>query len=137
MKYWNRRITLLKKTNRESGATFMEVLVTMAIIAILMTTVGLLVVPFIGNAQINTAKQNINTFRSALAQYYVTNFDYPDDTEWQTAIEPLLDGNKVPLDPWENDYIYMKPGPNGEDYSISSWGPDGIEGNEDDINSWD
>jgi hypothetical protein len=30
----------------------------------------------------------------------------------------------------------VKPGPNELPYGISSMGPDGIEGNEDDITSW-
>jgi general secretion pathway protein G len=44
---------------------------------------------------------------------------------------------EVPLDPWGNDYIYESPGKvNTGSYDISSAGPDGQPGNEDDITNW-
>jgi general secretion pathway protein G len=136
-KRWKQKLALLKKTNRESGATFMEVLVTIAIIAILMTTIGLAVVPFLGKSQISVAKTNIKTIETALTAYFTMNYEYPDESEWKEAVIPFLQKKEVPLDPWKNEYIYVKPGPDGLDYGISSAGPDGIQGNEDDINSWE
>jgi general secretion pathway protein G len=133
---WQNRFALLKKTSREAGATFMEVLVTIAIIAILMTTIGLAVVPFIAKSQESVAESNIETFKTALTAYYTMNFEYPDDTEWKTAIQPFLEVDAIPLDPWGNEYIYEKPGPNDLSYGIYSKGPDGTEGNDDDITSW-
>jgi general secretion pathway protein G len=41
----------------------------------------------------------------------------------------------VPKDPWGRPYGYRCPGMHG-DYDIYSFGPDGIEGNEDDVTSW-
>ena len=134
---WKKTLTLLKKTNRESGATFMEVLVTIAIIAILMTTIGLAVVPFLSKSQVSVAQTNIKTIETALTAYFTMNYEYPDDTEWKAAVAPFLQGGKVPPDPWKNEYIYIKPGPDDLAYGISSAGEDGIEGNEDDINSWE
>ena len=134
---WQQRLSLLKKTNRESGATFMEVLVTIAIIAILMTTIGLAVVPFIGGAQESVAKTNIKTIETALMAYYAQNFEYPEDSDWKSAVQPLIDGGEIPLDPWNNEYVYEKPGPNDLAYGISSAGKDGIMGNDDDIKSWE
>ena len=72
-----------KKSHPESGATFMEVLVTIAIIAILMTTIGLAVAPFIGDAQKSAAKQDINAMKVALTTYFTQNYDYPDESEWK------------------------------------------------------
>ena len=134
---WNKRLALLKKTSVESGATFMEVLVTIAIIAILMTTIGLAVVPFIGKSQDSVARSNIQTFKVAITAYYTMNYEYPDDTQWEDAIKPFLQGEEIPLDPWDNEYIYVKPGPDERDYGITSMGPDETEGTDDDINSWD
>ncbi|MBN2443101.1 MAG: type II secretion system protein GspG [Spirochaetales bacterium] len=137
LKRWKQKRALLKKRNRESGATFMEVLVTIAIIAILMTTIGLAVVPFLGQSQISVAKTNIKTIETALTAYFTMNYEYPDDSEWKEAIKPFIQKNEIPPDPWKNEYIYVKPGPDDLDYGISSAGPDGIQGNEDDINSWE
>ncbi|EKD27179.1 MAG: hypothetical protein ACD_79C00825G0003 [uncultured bacterium] len=50
---------------------------------------------------------------------------------------PYLKKKQVPRDPWGNDYMYECPGKNNEDFDLSSMGPDGIVGNEDDINNWD
>ncbi|MBN2534023.1 MAG: type II secretion system protein GspG [Spirochaetales bacterium] len=126
-----------KKTNGESGATFMEVLVTIAIIMILMTTIGLAVAPFIFRGQDVAARTNIKTIETALTAYYAQNFDYPEDSDWKSAVQPYIQGGKIPQDPWKNDYVYVKPGPDGSEYGISSAGKDGIPGNEDDINSWE
>ncbi len=63
-------------------------------------------------------------------------------------IEPLaqnypkdgyLDSARVPLAPWGNPYIYHSPGVNGGEYSIESYGADGVKGGEGknaDIQSW-
>jgi general secretion pathway protein G len=124
-----------KKSDPESGATFMEVLVTIAIIAILMTTIGLAVAPFIGDAQKSAAKQDINAIKVALTTYFTQNYDYPDESEWKQAIRPYLTKD-IGLDPWGSDYIYMKPGPDELDFGIYSAGKDKIPDNEDDITSW-
>lgn len=57
----------------------------------------------------------------------------PEPTSWKG---PYLKKKEVPLDPWGNEYIYECPGKQNEDYDLSSSGPDGIAGNEDDINNW-
>ncbi|MEI6357815.1 MAG: type II secretion system protein GspG, partial [Verrucomicrobiota bacterium] len=44
---------------------------------------------------------------------------------------------EVPKDPWGNDYVYECPGKNNPtSYDVSSMGPDGQMGTEDDINNW-
>ena len=37
-----------------------------------------------------------------------------------------LEKDKVPKDPWDNDFIYLSPGAHG-DYDLSSLGADGAE----------
>ena len=44
---------------------------------------------------------------------------------------------KTPKDPWGNDYVYACPGlHNKDDYDLFSYGPDGIE-SQDDIVNWE
>ncbi len=44
---------------------------------------------------------------------------------------------KIPLDPWQHPYIYECPGRhNPTSFDLSSAGPDGQFGNEDDIGNW-
>lgn len=57
----------------------------------------------------------------------------PEPTSWKG---PYLKKKEVPKDPWGNDYIYECPGKQNEDFDLSSSGPDGQAGNDDDINNW-
>jgi general secretion pathway protein G len=41
-----------------------------------------------------------------------------------------------PNDPWGKPYSYRCPSTHGVDYDLYSFGPDGIDGNEDDIGNW-
>ncbi len=44
---------------------------------------------------------------------------------------------KVPKDPWGKDYIYKFPGTHNNDYDLYSAGPNGVEGDDDDIKNWE
>ena len=44
-----------------------------------------------------------------------------------------LSKKELPKDPWNNDYVYESE--NGQEYAITSNGPDGEPGTEDDIKS--
>ena len=47
-----------------------------------------------------------------------------------------LKKKKIPKDPWGNPYVYGNPGThNTEGYDLYSYGPDGVEG-DDDIVNW-
>ena len=50
-----------------------------------------------------------------------------------------LEKDKLPKDPWGNDFVYLSPGVHG-DFDLSSYGRDGQAGGENeeaDINNWD
>ena len=124
--------------------TLVEILLVVVIIGIL----AALVIPKIAGtserARITAARADINGgIKSALGQYEVDNGFFPrslqDLLQQPSNVKswrgPYLD--KMPLDPWQNPYIYVFPGkhnPNG--YDLSSGGPDGKPGNEDDIVNW-
>ncbi len=55
-----------------------------------------------------------------------------DAKRWQKG--GYLKGKKVPLDPWDNPYVFNTPGRSGE-FEVYSLGPDGRE-SDDDIGSW-
>ena len=42
--------------------------------------------------------------------------------------EGYLDRRTLPFDPWDNDYVYLIPGSNGETYEIICYGHDGEPG---------
>lgn len=131
-------------SRQSAGFTLVELLLVLVILG----TLAALVLPrFAGTserARRTAAMTQISTFKTALNAYEVDNGSYPkslqdlveqprDAQNWHG---PYLDG-AVPLDPWKNAYLYVYPGrhnPNG--YDLSSVGPDGREGTEDDITNW-
>jgi general secretion pathway protein G len=82
---------------------------------------------------------------SALRQYKVDTGYFPnrlldmvqkpsEATNWQG---PYFDPPKLPIDPWRHPYIYIYPGKhNTNGYDLSSAGPDGKPGTDDDIGNW-
>jgi general secretion pathway protein G len=66
--------------------------------------------------------------------YLEGRLDIPDPNS--NSIKPMPP--TVPRDPWGNEYQYLFPGAhNGEEsYDIWSFGPDGVDGTEDDVIHW-
>lgn len=55
------------------------------------------------------------------------------EEDWQG---PYL-SKGVPKDPWGTEYAYRQPGQYNEyGYDLHSYGPDGLNGTEDDITNW-
>jgi len=57
-----------------------------------------------------------------------------DEENWDGPYLP----KEIPLDPWQNEYVYRSPGEHG-DYDIISYGADGRpggEGEDADIVNW-
>jgi general secretion pathway protein G len=140
----SRALKTLKKELKK-GWTFMETIITIAIVLILTSTVGFVAAGFFGDARKVTAENQIANFSNALNLYYFQNSAYPTEDQGLDALwekptsspvpenwsRPFLNG-PVPQDPWGNDYIYKVPGSNGLDFEIISYGADGSPGGEGD-----
>jgi general secretion pathway protein G len=131
-----------------SGFTLVELLLVLTILGIL----AALVIPkFSGRTE--QAKQaaavtQISNFGSALDGFEIDNGYYPrgkngledllaalrDASNWRG---PYLKADRIPLDSWQNAYIYECPGKhNPSSYDLSSAGLDGRPGTEDDVCNW-
>lgn len=138
----------------ESGFTLIELLVVIVVLGLLAGMIAPKLLNQTDKAKIVRAQGDIISLSTALDMYKLDSGIYPDTEQGLLAlIEAPTSGtlpkkwakggylkkNKLPKDPWGNDYVYICPGANG-DYDISSFGADGISGGEDnnkDVNSWE
>ncbi len=129
------------------GFTLIELLLVLVILGVL----AAIVVPkFSGRteqARVTAATSQIATFGTALDSFEIDTGSYPrgksglqdlvttprEATGWKG---PYMKSD-IPLDPWQNPYVYECPGKNNPtSYDLMSMGPDGRAGTEDDITNW-
>jgi general secretion pathway protein G len=135
----------------QSGFTLIEIMVVVAILAILGATVVPLIMDRPEEARVVKAKQDIGSLEQSLELYKLDNFTYPSTDQGLEALLEKPTGDpeapnwksggyikKLPNDPWSRAYIYLSPGEEG-DFDIISYGRDGGEGGEGfdaDISNW-
>jgi len=139
----SRRKSSLRRLQNQSGFTLLEVLLVLAILVILASLVGVAINRTMSSGYSKAAKTQIGQFETVLGSYYLDMADYPEDLEGlRTAPSDLDDTERwkgpylnkpVPKDPWGNDYVYEKKGQ--DSFVITSNGPDGVQGGDDDISS--
>ncbi len=121
-----------------SGFTLIELILVTVIIGILAGAVALNVRGRVSETMTTRAQADIATYETAIDSYALDNHD-----KLPKSLKDLMGGKrdyikKYVKDPWGNDYIYRAPGRhNKRGYDLFSRGPDGIEGNADDIVNWE
>ena len=131
----------MRRSKKRAGFTLIELLVVVVILGILVTLVGVNVLRHPDRARQTSAAAQIAYFKLALSTYYLHIGFYPTTAQGlqtlvtsppgDTAIRwdgPYLDATKVPLDPWDREYVYRSPGSEGTDYDIVCYGKDGTSG---------
>ena len=141
------RIDRVCEKNRR-GFTLVELLVVMAIIALLAALVGPKLFPKLGKGKQSAAKAQIELIGQALDQFRLDVGRYPTAQEGLNAlmVNPGATGwegpylkKALPPDPWGKPYQYLCPGTHGE-YDLLSYGRDGNpggEGEDKDVASWE
>jgi general secretion pathway protein G len=124
------------------GFTLIEMLVVILILAILAALIIPRLIGRTSDAKIAKAKSDIATVSSLLQQYRLDNDKYPTTEEGLNAlrVRPSSARNwkgpyttkDIPMDPWGNPYVYQAPGPDGQDFLVTSYGVDGAPGGEGD-----
>lgn len=133
------------RTNK--GMTLIEIMVVITILGLIAAMVTVNVMGRLEKAKMDTARTQIKSIEQALEQYRLDNGSYPSSEQGLNALveapsgsrrfQPggYLKGGRVPLDPWRKEFSYVSPSPQGYPYEITSGGPDGQEGTDDDIKS--
>lgn len=119
------------------GFTMMELLIVIVILGLLASLVAPKMFSKQSSSMRKIASAQMQMFETSLDTYRLDLGDYPEKLEdLRTGDKPNWDGpylpKSVPLDPWNNPYVYKKPGLDGAPYYIASFGKDGKEGGEGD-----
>lgn len=126
-----------------AGFTLLELMIVIAIIAIIG---GFAVTKFSGTidkAKITAVKADFGTFETQLDAYYLKYNTYPSTEE---GLQKLITEGQIKnkrdalLDPWNNPYQYRYPGQFSDSPEIWSFGADGKEGGDGmnaDIKNWE
>lgn len=135
------------------GFTLVEMMVVLAVIAVLAAVVAPEVLRNVGDANAGAARQQIELLSAALDGYRLDNHAYPTTEQGLAALrtEPAVGERArnwrgpylrraVPADPWGRPYVYVAPGranPRGFDlYTLGRDGREGGEGEDADVTSW-
>jgi general secretion pathway protein G len=130
----NRRLSL------KAGYTLMEILIVLAILALLATVVGPQLFKQFGGAKVKTATLQVKSLKEALDTMQLQIGRYPTQAEGLDLLVkapgegvanwsgPYLTGAAVPKDPWNNAYVYTPPANDGEQPTVTTLGEDGKPG---------
>lgn len=136
----------LQTRKREKGFTLIEIMIVLAIVGLLFSLVGIKVIDQFKKAKVQTAKLQIASYQQALQAYYLATGMYPNTGQGLDSLIHKPSVGKVPdsypdggflskktleNDPWSHPYRYECE--DYQNYTLSSDGPDGEPGTDDDI----
>lgn len=146
----NTDTTTVKLLKSQSGMSILEILIALTLLGFAGAFVATKVFDRLEEGKIKTTKIQIQRLGDILKDYRRRCGEYPSTDQGFDALlnKPttgkdckrypptgFIEDGKIPLDPWDNEFIYESTGRN---FTIISLGADGAEGGENfdaDINS--
>ncbi len=143
---------------RRTGFTLIEVLLVIGLLLFLGTLAVVSYTKMKASGDIDATKILVQQVETAVNAYHANMNKYPDNDQKLRALldkptdekeaqnwhGPYLENGQIPTDPWHNEIQYELVEQGGEGggaatgkpFHVWSYGPDGTNGNEDDIRNW-
>jgi len=119
-----------KARRSKSGMTLVEIMIVVIIMAMIATAVGMAVLPQLERARVTQTGTDAQTIRSAVELYLAQNPGGDCPSVSDLVDEHMLNSNTNTQDQWGNEFIVDC---EADDPVVTSNGPDGQSGTEDDI----
>lgn len=131
-------MTKTNQRNRVAGVTLLEMMIVLAVIALIVGLGAPRLMETFGRAKGKAAEVEIATLKGAIQLYYIDTGQYPTAAQGIAALMngpvgtagwrgPYLDGDSDLFDPWGRPYIYAAPNATTT-FRISTLGRDGQPG---------
>ncbi|MCC6364900.1 MAG: type II secretion system major pseudopilin GspG [Bryobacterales bacterium] len=138
-----------RRARGQAGVTLIEMLVVVTIIALFAAVVAPRMLRKTDTARATAARQQVNSFMTALGTYKLDTGLFPTNEQGLQALRVKPQGvnqwqgpylpQEIPVDPWGRPYAYKYPGEHGDEPDVISFGADGQPGGDGintDIVSW-
>ncbi len=142
------RLRIQRKKAGKSGFTLIEIMIVLAIVGMLFSFVGVNIIKKYKDSKIQATTLQISAYQQALQSYYLAHNNYPHTSQGLEALVRKPSVGKIPENYPDGGYFGKKElvkDPFGspfryecedyQNYTITSDGPDGTPGTEDDIKS--
>ena len=130
----------------ESGFSLIEIMVVIVITGLMISIAGPMVIDHLRDAEQSKIKQDFASIKVALQTYEIDNYSYPSTEQGldalvnKTDIDPLPRRwrergylERMPLDPWNVPYVYVREGIDFDVYTLGRDGQMGGQGPDQDI----
>lgn len=126
------------RRNPRSGVTLLEVMIVLAVIALIVGFGAPRLMESFGRAKSQAAVVSMANLKGAVQLFYIDTGRYPTEAEGLAALQtapadvagwkgPYLDGEADMTDPWGAPFTYKAPGDNGP-FGLVTLGRDGQPG---------
>lgn len=126
------------KRKSDAGLTLLEIMIVLAIIALVAGLAAPRLLESYGRAQGRSAQVQMTNIKGAVQMFYIDVGRYPTEAEGLDALlkapagvsgwkGPYVDDDKTITDPWGRRYIYHSPGTT-KPFDLMTYGRDGRAG---------